>query len=194
MINARDAAATVARVSFRYRWNAVAPTITTARPSAASGVSHVAMLTAPGRTSPNDATTSAHVAIVRLTGMFCSEYLLQSGRREQMQHRMMRRTRGSARIFRGTPHKGKWSARLLVADHCGAGESTHFDVPHRRLTKEALVLAVELTRALIADFERRARGIDPFNDHSFSRGNQSKLFLVLKWAHRRQRAKMMMQG
>jgi len=27
---------------------------------------------------------------------------------------------------------------LLVADHCGAGESTHFDVPHRRLTKEAL--------------------------------------------------------
>jgi hypothetical protein len=47
---------------------------------------------------------------------------------------------------------------------------------------------------LIADFERRARGIDPFNDHSFSRGNQSKLFLVLKWAHRRQRAKVMMKG
>jgi len=51
-----------------------------------------------------------------------------------------------------------------------------------------------LTRALIADFERRARGIDPFNEHSFSRSNQSKLFLVLKWAHRRQCAKMMMQG
>ena len=72
MINAREAAATVARVSFRDTWNAVAPTITTARPSAASGVSHVAMLTAPGRISPSDATTSAHVAIVRLTGMFCS--------------------------------------------------------------------------------------------------------------------------
>ncbi len=54
------------------------------------------------------------------------------------------------------------SARLLVADHFGAGEPTHFDIPHRRLTEEALVLAVELTRALIADFERRARGIDPF--------------------------------
>jgi len=72
MINARDAAATVARVSFRDTWNAVTPTITTARPSAASGVSHVAMLTVPGRISPSDATTSAHVAIVRLTGMFCS--------------------------------------------------------------------------------------------------------------------------
>ena len=63
------------------------------------------------------------------------------------------------------------SAWLLVADHCGAGEPTHFDVPHRRLTEEALVLAVELTRTLIADFGRRARGIDPFNRHSFSRGN-----------------------
>jgi hypothetical protein len=72
MINATDAAATVARVSFRDTWNAVAPTITTARPSAASGVSHVAMLTAPGRISPSDAMISAHVAIVRLTGMFCS--------------------------------------------------------------------------------------------------------------------------
>ena len=50
--------------------------------------------------------------------------------------------------------------RLLVADHCGAGQPTHFDVPHRRLTEEALVLAVKLTRALMADFERRARGIE----------------------------------
>ena len=62
-------------------------------------------------------------------------------------------------------------ARLLVAVHRGAGEPPHFDVPHRRLTKEALVFAVELTRTLIADFERRARGIEPFNEHSFSRGN-----------------------
>jgi hypothetical protein len=61
--------------------------------------------------------------------------------------------------------------RLLVADHCRAGEPTHFDVPHRRLTEEALVLAVELTRTLIADFERHTRGIEPFNEHSFSRGN-----------------------
>jgi len=51
---------------------------------------------------------------------------------------------------------------LLFADHCGAGEPTHFDVPHRRLTEEAIVLAVDLTRTLIADFERRTRGIDPF--------------------------------
>ena len=38
MINARNAAATVARGSFRDRWYAVAPTITTARPG---GVDHV---------------------------------------------------------------------------------------------------------------------------------------------------------
>jgi hypothetical protein len=82
MINARDAAATVARVSFRDIWNAVAPTITTARPSAASGVSHVAMLTAPGRISPSDATTSAHVAIVRL----------------KMQHRMQHEERGKQNL------------------------------------------------------------------------------------------------
>jgi hypothetical protein len=60
---------------------------------------------------------------------------------------------------------------LSVADHCGAGEPTHFDVPHRRLTEEAPVLAVELTRTPIAYFERRARSIDPFNEPSFSRGN-----------------------
>ena len=42
-------------------------------------------------------------------------------------------------------------ARLLVAVYRGAGEPPHFDVPHRRLTKEALVFAVELTRTLIAD-------------------------------------------
>ena len=63
------------------------------------------------------------------------------------------------------------SAGSLIADHCGAGQSSHFDVPHRRLTEEALVLAIELTRTLIADFERRARGIDPFSEHSLSRRN-----------------------
>jgi hypothetical protein len=39
------------------------------------------------------------------------------------------------------------------------------------LTKEALVLAVKLARTLLADFERRARGIEPFTEHSFSHGN-----------------------
>src|SRR5258705_7979244 len=47
--------------------------------------------------------------------------------------------------------------RLLVADHCGAGEPSHFDIPHRRLTEEELVLAVELTPTLIAHFASRAR-------------------------------------
>jgi hypothetical protein len=70
---------------------------------------------------------------------------------------------------------------LLVADHCGTGEPTRINVPHRRLTEEALILAVELTRTLIAGFERRAGGIEPFHKHSLARGNQSKLFLELKW-------------
>ena len=68
-------------------------------------------------------------------------------------------------------HPDRMICRLLVADNCRVGEPTHFDIPHRRLTEEALVLAVELTRALIADFERRARGIEPFSEHSFSRRN-----------------------
>jgi hypothetical protein len=99
MINARDAAATVARVSFRDTWNAVAPTITTARPSAASGVSHVAMLTAPGRISPSD----AHDLRPRGDRPFdrnvlLGEYPLQSGRREQMQHRMQHEERGKQNL------------------------------------------------------------------------------------------------
>jgi len=69
------------------------------------------------------------------------------------------------------PASANGSRGFLVADDCGAGEPTHFDVSHRRLTEEALILGVELTRTLIADFERRARGIEPFDEHSFSRGN-----------------------
>src|SRR6266403_1470986 len=94
----------------------------------------------------------------------------------------------------GSSQRSRLSGLLLIADHCGVGDPTHFDIPHRRLTEEALVLPVELARALIAHFERRPGGIDPFNEHSFSCGNQSKLFLVLKWAHRRQRAEVMRKG
>jgi hypothetical protein len=46
---------------------------------------------------------------------------------------------------------------MSVANRCSACEPTGFDVAHRRLAEEALVLAVELTRALIAHFEGCAR-------------------------------------
>src|SRR5580700_10609434 len=99
LINARNAAATVARVAFRDTWNAAAPTITRARPSAASGVSHVAMLTAPGRISPSE----CHYLRPRGDRPFdrnvlLGEYLLQSGRREQMQHRMQHEERGQQNL------------------------------------------------------------------------------------------------
>ncbi len=51
------------------------------------------------------------------------------------------------------------------------GESTRFDIPYWGLTKEAFVLAIELTRALIPDFERCASSIEPLDQHSLARGN-----------------------
>ena len=72
-----------------------------------------------------------------------------------------------------------------------AGESACLDVPHRWLAEEAFVLAIELTRALVPDVESGTRGIKPFYEHAFSCDLQSKLLLVLKWAHRRQGAKVM---
>ncbi len=63
------------------------------------------------------------------------------------------------------------SESFSVANCCGLGEPTRFDIAHRWLAEEASVLAVELTRAFITDFERRCGGIEPLNQHSLSRGN-----------------------
>ena len=63
-------------------------------------------------------------------------------------------------------------------------KTARFDVPPRRLAKEAFVFAVELTRTFVSDVERGAGRIDSLNQHSLARGNQSKLFLILKRAHR----------
>jgi hypothetical protein len=41
----------------------------------------------------------------------------------------------------------------------------------RDLLTPADFAAVEFTRTLIADFELRARGIEPFDEHSFSLSN-----------------------
>ena len=63
-------------------------------------------------------------------------------------------------------------------------EAACFDVPPWRLAKEAFVFAVELTRTLVSDFERGTSRIDSLNQHSLACGDQSKLFLILKGAHR----------
>jgi hypothetical protein len=42
--------------------------------------------------------------------------------------------------------------------------------------------------------EAFSRGIENIHEHSAARGVQSKLFLVLKRAHRGQNAKMIVQG
>jgi len=52
---------------------------------------------------------------------------------------------------------------------CGLGEAARFDVAHRWLTKEAFVFAVELTWALLSNFNGCTRSIKPFDEHSFSR-------------------------
>ena len=54
------------------------------------------------------------------------------------------------------------------------------DVPHRRLTKETAVLAVELARTLIPDFERGACSVETIHKHSSTGGLQPNLLLVLK--------------
>jgi hypothetical protein len=59
----------------------------------------------------------------------------------------------------------------LVREWLRPGEPTRLDIPHRGLAEEAFVLTVELTRALIPDFERRTRGIEPVDEHSLARGN-----------------------
>src|SRR5215471_12725888 len=83
---------------------------------------------------------------------------------------------------------------LSMAKCRGLREPTRLDVAHRWLTKESFVFAVELTRALISNFKSCTRCIQPLNQHPFSRCYQTKLFLILKRTHGRQRAEMMMQG
>lgn len=71
---------------------------------------------------------------------------------------------------------------MLSGQLCRLGESTGFDVPHRGLAEEAFVLAVELARAFLPDFECRTGCIQPLCEHALARGNQSKRFLILQGA------------
>jgi hypothetical protein len=80
---------------------------------------------------------------------------------------------------------------VVFANRLNLSQSARFNIPYRGLAKEAFALAIELTRALIPYFERCTGCIKPLDEHLLSGSNQSKLFLVLKWAHRRQGAEVM---
>ena len=67
------------------------------------------------------------------------------------------------------------------------------NIPHRWLAEEAAVLAIELSGALVADFEGRAGGVQTIHEHAFASGLQMKLFLILKRARGGERAEMMVQ-
>src|ERR1700719_3258941 len=67
------------------------------------------------------------------------------------------------------------------------------NIPHRWLAEEAAVLAIELSGALVADFEGRAGGVQTIHEHAFASGLQMKLFLILKRARGGERAGMMVQ-
>jgi hypothetical protein len=61
------------------------------------------------------------------------------------------------------------------------------------LAEEASVLAIELACAFISNFEGRTRGIEPVDKHAVTGSMQSKLFLILKWAHRGQGSEPVMK-
>ena len=68
--------------------------------------------------------------------------------------------------LRPAPNRGAISpARVetLSREWLRPREPTCFDIPHWGLAKEAFVLAIELTRTLVPDFERGAGCIEPLN-------------------------------
>jgi hypothetical protein len=62
------------------------------------------------------------------------------------------------------------------------------------LAEEAVVFAIELAGAFVADFEGGGGGVDSVDEHAAAGGLQTELLLILKRAHGGQGAEMMMQG
>jgi len=71
--------------------------------------------------------------------------------------------------------------------------SQGFDIAHCWLAEETAVLPAELAYALVADFVRRARGINPVHEHALSCCLQLELLLVLERAHCRQSTELMVE-
>src|ERR1035441_9057424 len=68
------------------------------------------------------------------------------------------------------------------------------NIPHRRLTEEPAVFAVELAGAFVSNLKGRAGGVQTIHEHTSPRCLQPKLFLILKWTHGGERAEMVVQG
>ena len=88
---------------------------------------------------------------------------------------------------------GSHQSSSSIAGCFGESETTGFDIPHRRLAKEAAVFPIELACTFIADFEGCACGVQTIVEHALSGHVQSKLLLVLKRAQRSQRSELMVQ-
>src|ERR1700722_14603259 len=71
--------------------------------------------------------------------------------------------------------------------------SQGLDIANWGPAKESPVLAIELARAFVADFESRTCRIQFAREHALPRGMQAKLLLKLQRTHRRKGAKMLVQ-
>src|SRR4051812_26418475 len=74
----------------------------------------------------------------------------------------------------------------------GGGRTKSSHIAPWWLTEEAAVFTIELTHALISNFEGRRCRIDPVDQHAAPCCLQPQLFLILKRAHMRQHTEMMM--
>ena len=88
---------------------------------------------------------------------------------------------------------GSRFALSLLRGCRAAVELARFDIPHRWLAEESAVLPIELACTFIADLEGGTRGIQTVIQHALSGDMQSKLLLILEWAHRGERAELMVQ-
>ena len=74
-----------------------------------------------------------------------------------------------------------------------AGRANIPNIFHRRQPKKAAVFAIELARTFVAYRESRTGGIDALDKHALPSRLQTKLFLVLQWAHGSQNSEVVMQ-
>lgn len=95
----------------------------------------------------------------------------------------------SGRFLKDHDNSGRESAARSAA----LGHQARSDIPHRRLAEKPAVFPIELARAFIAHLESRTRRIEAAIEHTLPGHVQPQLLLVLKGAHRRKRAELMVQ-
>jgi hypothetical protein len=67
------------------------------------------------------------------------------------------------------------------------------NIPHRRLSEEAAVFAIESAGTFVSDLKSRTRCVQTIHEHAFPRCLQPNLLLILKRTHGGQRPEMMVQ-